>query len=343
MERRPVTTGLSRRSFVQDVGAVGLALVAGCGAWPWSPQAARRYRIGFLNFTAVAGAVDDPNRSEERLREALGALGYVDGHNVTIEARYTANDRERLATAATELAQLPVDVITTMPGPATVAARAATRTIPIVHLVGLNDLVADGLVESWARPGGNVTGIANYAPEELIGKWLELLAAVAPTVSRIAILTTGAYFRYGEGEAAARQLGVDVEYCRTSLALDDTDAGLEVLAQSRADGLVVVASGNLLEYRQRILDLAAARRMPALYGQPLYVREGGLMAYTPDQTENSRRAAVLVDKILRGGNPAEIPLERPTRFNLVLNLQTARELGLTIPQTVLLQATEVIQ
>jgi len=339
-------TALSRRQFVQGVGIAGLALVAGCGRLPGQGQSSRRYRIGFLNHTAVAGAADDPNRGEERLREALGALGYVEGHNVTIEARYTTTDVERLAIFATELAQLPVDVITTMPGPATVAARAATSTIPIVHIVGLNDLVADGLVESWARPGGNVTGIANYAPEELIGKWLELLKEAAPGITRVAILTTGAYFRRGEGEAAARQLGVDIEYFRTSptsMAPDNTETALEALAQSTADGLVVVASGNLLPYRQRIVDLAAARRLPALYGQALYVTAGGLMAYTPNQNENARRAAVLVDKILKGASPAEIPVERPTRFNLVLNLKTAQALGLTIPQQVLLQATEVLQ
>jgi putative ABC transport system substrate-binding protein len=336
---------VSRRRFVLGAGFTGLGVLAGCGRLPGHapPAPTRPYRIGFLNHTGVSGAADDPTRVEDRLREALRDLGYIDGGNVVIEARYTGNRAEHLTPFAVELTQLPVDLITTVPGPATAAAQAATRTIPIVHIVGLNDLVADGLVASWAHPGGNITGVGNYSPEELIGKWLELLKAVAPHVARVAILTPGVYFRRGEGEAAARQLGLEIEYFRTGLELSDTEPVLEALAQSTADGLVVIAAGNLLPYRQRIVDLAATRRMPAVYGLPQYVREGGLMAYAPNQFDNVPRAAALVDKILKGGKPAEIPIERPMRFAYALNLNTAQALGLTIPPHVLLQATEVIQ
>jgi putative ABC transport system substrate-binding protein len=303
-------------------------------------QAANVARIGML-----ADATSPHLR--EAFLQGLRDLGYVEGRNLVIEYRDAAGKPERLPTLAAELVALKVDVIVAGNTRQTLAAKQATRTIPIVFSFAL-DPVTDGLVSSLARPGGNVTGLSFLAPE-LVGKRLELLTQAVPRVSRIAVLwqphaqaeRTEKDLRTA-AEVAARALGVRLQFVEAR-GPADFDRAFSDMTRARADALTVLGSAMLFDQRRRLVDLAAKSRLPTVYGLREYVDGGGLMAYGANGADLFRRAATYVDKILKGAKPGDLPVEQPTKFELVINLKTAKALGLTIPQTVLLQANQLIE
>jgi putative tryptophan/tyrosine transport system substrate-binding protein len=305
-------------------------------------QAAKLARIGYLSPNLAAS----PHR-HEAFRQGLRDLGYVEGRNVVIESRDAEGKDERLPTLAAELVALKVDVIVAAGTPATLAAKQATRTIPIVFAVAA-DPVTSGLVANLARPGGNVTGLSILAPE-LVGKCLEQLKQAVPGVRRVAVLWhSGGLGERTEkdmlkaAEVAARALGVRPQFVEAR-GPDDFDRAFSDMTRARADALTVLTSVMFLSERRRLVELAAQNRLPAVYPWREGVDAGGLMSYGANVADNYRRAAAYVDKILKGAKPADLPVQQPTKFELVINLKTAKALGLTIPPSLLQRADEVIQ
>ena len=329
----------SRRQFVQGVSVAGLGLLAGCGRLPWQtqPPPTRIPRIGYLSFNAAG-----PDASRDAFLEGLGALGWADGQNLVIDYRFADGNADRLRELAAELARSEVALLFA-PAPAPDAAKQATSTRPIVVIHA--DPVGTHLVDSLAHPGGNITGLTFLAPE-LAGKRLQLLTEAFPGASRVAALWNPANLpmarEYGETFAAASALGVELQ----SFPVRDPgefETTFEAMTREHIDALVVIADIFLLSQRTRVVELVAQHRLPAIYTLTPFVAAGGLITYTPSSTDLFRRAASYVDKILKGAKPADLPIELPMRFDLVINLKTAQALGLTIPPHVLLQATEVIQ
>jgi putative ABC transport system substrate-binding protein len=269
------------------------------------------------------------------------AFGYVEGRNRVIEYR-SAEDQARLAQLAAELVRLNVEVIVT-PGPATRAAQTATENIPIVFSFS-GDPVEAGLVKSLGRPGGNMTGIT-WLAFELVGKRLELLKEAAPRVSRVAVLANPAHpgeqRELSETAQTARALGATVQYhsVRTTA---DFPAAFDAIVRDSANALLVFPDGLTMAQRRQTAEFAAKQRLPSVFGWREYVEAGGLMAYGPNRVETARQLAVYVDKILKGAKPADLPVEQPTKFELVINLKTAKALGLSIPQSLLVRADEII-
>jgi len=300
-------------------------------------------RIGYLSMS-LAGS---PPNLHEAFRHGLRDLGYVEGRNVVIEYRDAEGKAERLPALAAELVALKVDVIMAGSTPNALAARQATRTIPIVFLSS-GDPVADGLVTSLARPGGNVTGLSSLTPER-VGKCLELLTQAVPGISRVAFLwQPGAV---GErtakdtlkgAEVAARALGVRLQIVEARGPADIDRAFLD-MTKARTGALVVWATGMFVSERGRVVALAAKNRLPAVYTLREFVDAGGLMSYGHSQADLNRRAATYVDKILKGAKPADLPVEQPTKFDLVINLKAAKILGLTIPPSVRGRADHVVE
>ncbi len=280
----------------------------------------------------------------EAFRQGLRELGYVEGKKIVIERRFADGKLDRLPALAAELVRLKVDLIATTGGAATRAAKEATSTIPIV-MTNDSDPVGDGFVASLARPGGNVTGLSNFAPE-LGGKRLEILREVVPKVSRVAVLGTSTnpgYAQVSKGiELAAKAFGVKLQYLDV-LDSKDIETAFRAASRGRADAVLTLTSGILFTQRAQIVDLAAENRLPAIYPYSLYVEAGGLMFYGVNVLDLDRRAATYVDKILKGAKPAELPVEQPTKFELVINLRTAKALGLTISPELLIRADRVIQ
>jgi len=268
-------------------------------------------------------------------------LGYVEGQDIIIETRFAGERPERLPGLAAELVRLKVDVIVPMDPPAVWAAKKATGTIPIVMPNGV-DPVGAGQVASLARPGGNITGLAMLT-RELAGKRLELLKEVVPGVSRVAVLWNPAepeeVIEWQEAQHAARTLGLQLHSLEVRGA-DDVDGALSAISKRRVDALYVAVFHR---WRKPVIEFAARNRLPAMGGLRHIVDEGALISYGPNYDDLFRRAATYVDKILKGAKPADLPVEQPTRFELVINLKTAKALGLTIPQSVLIRADEVIQ
>jgi len=307
-------------------------------------QAAKVARIGYLTITDLTAAT---RHLHEAFRQGLRDLGYVEGRNVVIEYRFAEGKRERLPALAAELVALKVDVIVAPSTPAALAAKQATKTIPIVF-AGVPDPVTSGLVTSLARPGGNVTGLSFLAPE-LVGKRLELLALAVPGVTRVAFLwQPGAVGERTEkdmlkgAEVAARALGVRLQFLEAR-GPEDFDRAFSDMTRARAGALTVWTTAMLVNERRRLVDLAAKNRLPALYTWREFVDAGGLMSYGANVADSFRRVATYVDKILKGAKPSDLPVEQPTKFELIINLKTAKALGLTIPQSVLGRADEVIQ
>jgi putative tryptophan/tyrosine transport system substrate-binding protein len=325
---------------VQGMGAMGLAMAAGCGRWPG--QAAPAPKVARIGVLASPEPIEEAGY--ELLRHALRDLGYVEGQNLVLEPRFP-EEREAMLSVAADLVRLPVDVIVAGGITATIAARDATSTIPIVKSTGSGDLVAAGLAASLARPGGNVTGFSGIAPQ-LSGKRLELLKEVASPVTRIAVLwnanNPAKAVELEETRAAAEALGLQIH----SLAVraePDIEGAFTLATSERAGALVAFDDRLLIVHRAEVIGQAALHRLPAMYSLRRFVDAGGLMAYGPNQGEVHRRTAAYIDKILKGTNPAVLPIEQPTTFEFVINLKTAQALGLTIPHHILLQATEVIQ
>jgi putative tryptophan/tyrosine transport system substrate-binding protein len=306
-------------------------------------QATQVHRIGFLH--PGLSLPEPPNL--EALRQGLREMGYVEGQNLVIASRYAEGREERLPDLAAELARLKVDVIVAGGGAVVIrAAQGATRTIPIV-MAGTSDPVAEGLVASLARPGGNITGLS-YLTAEIPGKRLELLKEAVPQSTRIAVLVNPASALYEPAmhnlTVAAQALGLQLHVVEVRRA-EELDTAFTAMTQEHADALLVVADAALLSSsrRGRLADLAATSRLPAMYSWKFFVEAGGLMSYGPSILDIYRRAATYVDKILKGAKPADLPVEQPTTFELVINLKTAKALGITIPPTLLFRADEVLQ
>ena len=297
-------------------------------------------RIGYLGVNSLNV---NPDR-REAFRQGLRELGYVEGKNIVIEWRSAEGKQDRLPALAAELVRLKVDIIIAGGPPSTRAAKEATITIPIV--MGFdNDPVADGFVASLARPGGNITGLATLAPE-ISGKLLELLKEVVPRLFRVAVLGTstqpGNAQSLRETEVAAPAFGVKVQFLDI-LAPKDIETAFRAAGKGHADGVLVLQSPVINSQRTQVADLAVKSRLPGIFPQSQYANACGLMYYGVNTVDLFRRAPTFVDKILKGAKPADLPVEQPTKFELVINLKTARQIGLTIPPNVLARADKVIR
>jgi putative tryptophan/tyrosine transport system substrate-binding protein len=321
-----------RRGFV----IAGLALVL--GASPAAGQSSSRIpRIGYMS------ADSGPNPLSEALLRGLSERGWVEGQSIVIEYRWAAGRPDRYPVLAAELVGLRVDLIVAGGGtPGALAAQRATSVIPIVTPI-TGDPVGAGLVTSLARPGGNVTGLS-MQDTEISAKRLELLREALPKLARVAILRDPAGPTAGVAatEAAARSLGL-TGHVVTARRPEDFESALDAAKRARADALIVLASSVFNTQRMRLVNLVARQRLPAMYEHRLFVVDGGLMSYGPDPVDLNRRAAVYVDKILKGAKPGELPIEQPTKFDLVINLKAANALGVTLPPAVLARATEVVR
>jgi len=326
---------MHRRGFLKGLATF---LVAPCAAE--AQQAGKLYRVGFLGNTTAALEANLVGPFRQGLRD----LGYVEGRNVVIEYRWAEGNYDRLPALIGELIALKVDVIVTAGTPATLAVKRATTSIPLV-MVAVGDPVGTGIVPSLSRPGGNITGLTSISPE-MDGKRLELLREVVPGVSHIAVLWNAAsplqVVAEKQTQAAAQVLRMKVLSLGVR-TLGEIDAALATIVRERPAALLVLADRLFLQHRAHIMDFATQQRLPGVHAYRELVEVGGLMSFGPSYADMHRRAAYFVDRILKGAKPADLPVERPGLFELVINLRTAKALGLTIPQSVLLRATEVIQ
>ena len=325
---------MRRREFITLLGGAS-------AAWPLTAraqQATKLPTIGYLGSATLATESQRMAAFVQRLRE----LGWIEGRTVVIDYRWAEGRTERYAEIAAEFVRLKVDVIVTVGG-AVAAAKQATATIPIVF-AGAGDPVGSGMVASLAQPGGNVTGLSVQSID-LAGKRLEILREIFPDVRRLAIIGNVEYaatvLEMGEAQAAARALGLEVARSEIRRA-EDIAPAFEAL-KGAAQALYVCADATINANHARINTLALGARLPTMHGVRDYVEVGGLMAYGPNLPDLYRRAANYVDKILRGAKPADLPVEQPTKFDLVINLVTAQALGLTVPPTLLARADEVIE
>ena len=327
----------TRRKLLIAIGAGTLA--ASFTALAQKPSS-KAPRVGYLfSFTPTEG-----QHLWEACRQGLRELGYVEGRTIVLEPRWAEGRYDRLPDLARELVRLPVDVLVAAATPASRAAKAATGTIPIV-MVGVGDPVKVGLVQSLARPGGNITGLS-LLTTELSGRRLQLLLEVLGRNGRMAALINpdndvSAVF-LEETQAAAAKLGVQLETLR---ARNDREMqqGFETAATRRAEGMVLFDDPVLWSHRKLAVALAAKYRLPVVYGYTDFVDEGGLISYGPDRPDQYRRTAMYVDRILKGAKPGDLPIEQPTKFELVINMKSAKALGLAVPQSVLLRADRVIE
>jgi putative ABC transport system substrate-binding protein len=329
---------MDRRAFISTLAGGLLAAPLAAGA----QQTGKVPRIGYL----AANLEADAHRAEA-FRRGLSDLGYVERQNILIEYRSAEGHPERLPTLAAELVRLKVDVLVSDSTPPSLAAKQATRTIPIVF-ASVADAVGSGLVATLARPGGNITGLSFLGPET-VAKCLQLLKEVVPGITQVAVLShpgnpseATRQFILKETAAAARALELRLQFLEVR-GPEHFERAFAQMTRERAGGLTILTSIMLFNERRRLVDLAAKNKLPAVYpwGEP--VDAGGLLAYGPNLPDLSRRAAGYVDRILKGANPAEMPVEQPLKFELGINLKTAKALGLTIPPSLLLRADQVIE
>jgi putative tryptophan/tyrosine transport system substrate-binding protein len=318
------------------LGAFLLAL-----SFPSQAQQSKKVtRIGYLS--SVSQTADSYRR--EAFRQGLYALGYVEGQNIAIEYRYADGELSRFPGLADELIELKVDVIVASSAPGVLAAKKATQSIPIV-MTNVGDPVGEGIIDSLARPGGNVTGLTGVAPD-LSGKRLELLKETVPRVSRVGILwdpgSKGMATLFSETEAAALAMKVQLQSLEVRYP-EDFERAFKAATARQAGALVVLQSPLTATHRGRIVDFATKSRLPTMFGEGAHVEAGGLMSYAPNYNDLFRRAATYVDKILKGAKPADLPVEQPMKFELVINLKAAKQIGLTIPPNVLARADKVIR
>ena len=327
---------MRRRDFIQIFGGVA-------AAWPFAARAqtGKKSRIGFLGTSSLSLERHLVDAFRQKLRE----LGDVEGDKIEIEFRWADGRDSRLPGLAAELVRLKPDVIVTTGTPGTLAAKRATSTVPIVFASSGNP-VAAGLVASFSRPGGNVTGFTISGPE-LEGKRVLLLKEVVPRLARVAVLWNSANPAildfYQQTRAAGAALGFALEPIVEVSHIDDFKSAFATIASAKPDAMIVLADRFLLAHRSEIVDFAATNRLPAVYAYRGYVDAGGLISYAPSDLDLFRRTAVYVDKILKGEKPADLPVQEPTNFELVINLKTAKALGLTVPPTLLTRADEVIE
>lgn len=322
----------TRREFLIALGALAAPFAA------FAQQPGKVWRIGYLTFLSGSDVAD------AAFRDQLQTLGYVDGRNLTIEFRWADGNETRLHEMAAELVRLKVDAIVTRATFVAIAAKRATSTIPIV-MANAADPVAAGVVASLAHPGGNVTGMSQISPI-ISGKRLQLLHEIVPKSTRFAILVwknspTGAFF-VKEIHTAARQMGIALSVQEANTP-EEIDRAFGAMKRARAQALIVQVTPFFTNNRKRIAELALQHRLPSMFEAQDAVDSGGLISYGANYDAMFRRAAFYVDKILKGAKPADLPVEQPTKFEMVINLKTAKALGLTIPQSVLLQADEVIK
>ena len=334
---------MERRTFL---GVIAGGLVAAPLAAEAQP-AGKVARIGLLSPGSASGAGRNPTDLAvlfAAFREGLRELGYVEGQNIKIESRWAEGNYDRLPGLAADLLRLKVDVIVTYGTPASQAAKRATDTIPIV-MAGIIDPVASGLVTSIARPGGNITGQSMMSPD-LVAKQLEILKEVVPKVSRVAVLwnpaNAGNAPQVRHAQDAAGALGVRLQSLGAK-GPSEIDSAFTAMTNEQAGAVIVLVDAMLQENRTRITNLAARNRLPAVYGLSEYAEAGGLLAYGPNRLGMFRHAATYVDKILKGAKPGDLPIEQPQKFELIVNLKTARALGLTMSQSLLLRADQVIE
>jgi putative ABC transport system substrate-binding protein len=327
---------MRRREFIGLLAGAAAASPLGARA----QQTRKILRIGTLAYGPVSNAAHQWRALRERLRE----LGYVEGENIAFESRWAEGKVERLPELAADLVRLKVDVIVAATVPGALAAKDATKTIPIVFWA-VSDPVRFGLVPSLARPGGNITGVSGLSLD-LAGKRLELLREIVPEVSRFAVLwhelNVNSRFFAKETEAAARTLGISLQTVSVRDRNEFREA-FSAMRRERAGALIVAPDAMLQTERRRLADLALENKLPTIFSEREFVEVGGLMAYAANQTDDARRAAVHLAKILKGAKPADLPVDQATKFELVVNLKTAKVLGLTIPESFLLRADEVIE
>ncbi len=330
---------------LRTIGLIS-TLVLGLLAGPLpaeAQQAGKVYRVGYLRFRC--GSLTTNTRYKV-FRQRLHKLGYVEGQNLVIEYRCADRKPERRPEVAAELVRLKVDVIVAPGAPGYIrAAQRATRTIPIVLIAIRVDPVKAGFVASLAKPGGNITGITNLETD-LYPKRLELLKEAFPRISRVAILWPQGQQTQGmkELEATGQALGIQIQSLVTRPGrLGSLESAFSAMSRERPDGLLVASTALTLDHRARIINFAAKRRLPAVYARRQFMDAGGLMSYSADSLHINRRVAAYVDKILKGAKAADLPVEQPTKFRLVINLKTAKKLGLTIPPAMLFRADKVIK
>jgi len=338
------------KSEIQNLKLVGIFAIvvalAVCGARAEAQQAGKIFRIGFLDGTSASGTAVFVDAFRQELRK----LGWIEGKNITIEYRFAEQKRERLPELAAELVRLKVDLIVVTTGPTAAAAKRATTTIPIVITTSV-DPVGEGLVASLARPGGNVTGLSGLAVE-LNTKRLEILKDAVPKLVRVGILrpsgrqpaeggTRATDLQLKELRPAALSLKLELEEIETSAT--GFESAFQTAKQKRVGAITMTASRVYFAERKRIAELAAKHRLPAIYPQKEFVDEGGLMFYGADFADLFRRSASYVDKILKGAKPADLPVQQATKFEFVINLKAAKQIGLTIPPRVLERANRVIR
>jgi putative ABC transport system substrate-binding protein len=328
---------MSKRNFVFALGAIFLTL-----SFPVEAQQAKKVpRIGYLGVAPISAL----SERIEPFRQSLRELGYVEGKNIFIERRSAEGKPDRMPTLAAELVQLKVDVIVTAGSNATRPAKAATATIPIV-MAQDDDPVVNGFVASLAQPGGNITGLSQLSPE-ISGKRLELIREIVPKLSRVAIFGTSTSAANAKSledlQAAAAVMKVQLQYIDV-LNPKQIETAFRAAAKERADAVLWLVSGSISRpQRTQIIELAVKSRLPAIYAQAAFVEAGGFVSYGVNFTDLDRRAAIYVDKILKGAKPADLPVEQPMKFELIVNLKTAKQIGLTIPPNVLARADRVIR
>jgi putative ABC transport system substrate-binding protein len=327
---------MKKKIFGLTLNAVLLALCFAVEA----QQAKKIPRIGFLSVGSAASM----SARIEAFRRGLREQGYIEGQNIVVEYRYAEDKLERLREFAEELARLKVDIIVTGGSLATRPAKETAGTIPIV-LAYEADPVRTGLVASLARPGGNITGLSSNA-EELNGKRLELLKEAIPKLSRVAVLRnpglSGTAEALKDAELAAQSLGLKVQALEVR-GPDDLDVVFQAAKKGRAGALMTIGDPVTFTHRRRVVDLALKNRLATIHGQIQFAEAGGLIVYGPNDADMYRRAATFVDKILKGAKPSDLPIERPVKFDLIINLKTAKQIGLTIPPNVLVRADKVIR
>jgi putative tryptophan/tyrosine transport system substrate-binding protein len=328
---------MERREFIALLGVAALTWPLAAGA----QQAGKVYRIGYLE----GGSSTASSNRIEAFRQGLRKLGWVEGQSIVIDYRFAEGRFDRLPDLAAELVRLKVDIIVAVAALPAAATKNVTATIPIV-MIGVTEPVGQGLVASLARPGGNVTGVSFSAGLEIFGKRLELLKQIVPEVRRVAILSNSDNPNQPsvikDVRAAAGSLGVELQLL-DARGPAEFDGAFTAMTKERVGSLLVVGDPVFFLHRTRLVDLAAKSRLPTTYSIREYVDVGGLLSYGPSLSDLWRSAATYVDKILKGAKPADLPVEQPTKFELVVNLKTAKALGLTIPATLLARADEVIE
>jgi putative ABC transport system substrate-binding protein len=304
-------------------------------------QGAKVPRIGFV---PPSGDPSKPGPQVEAFRQGLRELGYIEGKNIEIEYRFHLGKPDNLPALVAELVQLNVDALVVNPQPAINAAKQSTKTIPIV-IISTIDPVAAGHVDSLARPGGNITGFANLS-RELSGKRVELLKEAVPSMTRMGILWAqgpGSKVAFKEYETAARGFKLNLQSLEVSGPKADLEGLFKAAKAARRDALVIVTNPIINFHEKQIIELASMERLPSMYEDSRFVESGGLLSYGPNQHDIYRRAAYYVDRILKGTKPTDLPVEQPTKFDLAINLKAAKQIGLTIPQSLLLRADKVIK